>query len=129
MERVLLAEARNRLARSELRQAVTDTASAAEIVLASHLRRVLTAVSASLASRVLDGATLGRLVQYADIHTEPVDVRHGLIRVRNRVLHRGETPNEEHAMFAVAIAEVIVESSADQRNELLHQGVLASPPC
>lgn len=117
LELVLLAEARNRLARGELRQAVADAASAAELVLADHLSRVLTAVSVTLAKRVLDGATLGRLVQYADIHTEPIDIQDGLVRLRNGVLHRGETPNENDAMLAVSIADAIVQRLGGQRNE------------
>lgn len=108
----LLADARNHLARREHRTAVVDAATAAEIALSDHLVKALSVVNADLARRVVDHATLGRLVEYAGVQSAPVPVTHGLVRVRNGVVHRGETPTSEAAATAVAIAEALVEHLA-----------------
>jgi hypothetical protein len=111
-EREFLAEARNRLEEDDLRAAVVDASTAAEIVMHAELHRRLLPAGADLATRVMEGATLGRHASLLRLQTDGFSISQDLVRVRNRVLHSGTEPSAEEARRAVAVAQALVDGLA-----------------
>lgn len=111
-ELVLLHEARNSLMSRRLRMSVLDSAAAIELVLHRHLSSELSGVRAALSKSILKRATLGRLVELAEVSVSGVNVQTEVVGVRNRVAHRGEVPDLKEAMLVFSTAESIVKQYA-----------------
>ena len=117
LERMMLANARNALRQGRYREAVLDAATAAELTLKETLGNEMTSVDARLRDRLLENATLGRIVDLLKHKPLPVGMRDGLVIARNGAIHRGSPVPFAAAQEAVRLAVAVV-----------HQFSALSPP-
>lgn len=115
---VFLRNARLALRRNDLRAAVLEAATAAELALQELLDARLGGADNEVAGAIRQGnRELGRLTKLLG-HLEvslPSGLQTGLVDVRNRAIHRGDEPTEEQASEAVRLARAVVELAEPSR--------------
>jgi hypothetical protein len=121
VEYLLVSSGRIQLRAHQYRRAVIDAATAVDVALTDLLQTNLAGLPPGLQSTLnQDKQTLGWLVDIlnsarglpspiaATAAQFPSDLKTGLVRVRNDVMHRNRTPTYVEAQRAVAIADEVV---------------------
>lgn len=110
LEHALLVDGRWAWDRAQHRRAAVDAGTACELALQRILDDQLAALSdRARAAIVGEGRTLGRLVETVRKLVDlPVDLTPGLVKVRNRAVHRGATIDASEAQRAIELAEDVV---------------------
>ncbi len=111
----LIAAAQGSAAEGDYRRAVFDAASAAETALREALESALQeeGISSDFYKWAMKGKTFGPLVEVCQKVGLPLpaDTLGRLIRIRNRVAHPSDIPNDAEMIDAVAVAGEIVRDN------------------
>jgi len=112
-EHVLLRDARGSLKRNELRRAILDAATAAEIAEAKILDGQTAPYGQAISDAIRDSnKDLGRLsatLRKTFNIPIPENFQEGLVSHRNRAIHAGVEPDQRAVMTAIDLAATVVE--------------------
>lgn len=126
-----LRKARLSLSRNDLRTAVLEASTAAELALHELLDVRLGGTDEAVGSALANGnRELGRLATLLGQLgvTLPAGLQVGLVEVRNRAVHKGDEPTAAQARESVRVARAVVESVQPSRSLLPRSGRIPSPP-